>query len=71
MSAGGRGERVEIVTPFKERDNASARMPHGQRSEFVRHPGIVAGLQLQFGERIVLMRIEACRDDQQLWREGV
>src|SRR5438876_9254631 len=59
-------ERTERVTAFEGRDDAALRVGARRGDDLARHPGIVGVGELQAGERIFAMRIEAGRNVYQL-----
>src|SRR5206468_12991936 len=59
-------QRTERVTAFEGRDDAALRMGARRGDDLARHPGIVGLGELQAGERIFAMRIEAGRNVDQL-----
>jgi len=62
-------QRFEIVTAFQHRDDAALRAHVGDRHDLARHPAEIRLDQVQVGERVAPMRIEACRYHDQVGLE--
>ena len=71
MRGDGLGQRIEVVAAFEDGDDAALGVAVGDREEFLGQPDEVLGLDLELGERIGGVGVEACRDDDQLRREAV
>src|SRR5690606_17995901 len=64
MRGGGFGETFEIVAAFQHRDDAAAGMSVGDIHQLLRHPGVIGLDQIDVGQRVAGVGVEARRDDQ-------
>ncbi len=62
-------ERLEIVAAFEQRDDAAAGVAIGDLHDLLRRPGKIRFLEIDVGERIAVVGVEAGRDDDELGRE--
>src|SRR5262245_64642800 len=58
---------LKVIAALEHRDDAAVRARLGNLHDLLRCPQKVRFHQVQIGQRIALMRIEACRDHDQLW----
>src|SRR5437763_3808851 len=63
---GAAAERGELVTAFERRDDPPFRMPVGDPHELAGDPRVIAFGELQVGERVVAMRVEPGRHEDDL-----
>ena len=62
-------QALQVVAAFQDRDNAPARGLVGKVHQLLRDPAEILGVQIQRGEGIAIMRIEARGDDDQFRAE--
>src|SRR5438045_7846261 len=63
MRRRGVGQRIEVVAALKGGDQAALGMLRGDRQQLLADPGEILGLELELGERIAAMGVEARRHD--------
>ena len=66
VRTGAGGQRLQVVATFQCGDQPPAGVRMRQVDQALGDPGIVLGLQLQIGQRIALVGVEAGRDQHQL-----
>jgi len=62
-------QSLQVIAALKHRYNAAPRGLVGEIHQLARHPGIILRAQIQRGQRIAVMRIEAGGDDEKLRAE--
>src|SRR3954469_4369296 len=66
MGRGRRGERVKFITALQGRNNAATAQPAGEGANLRRHPRKIVFDQVQVGQWVRPMRIEASGDEHEL-----
>ena len=69
-AAAGAAKPYKIVAAFEHRDDAAVAAMRGNLHELRRNPGKISLGEIEAGERVAPMRVEARRDDDKIRREG-
>ena len=65
----GRGQCLQVVAAFEQRDHASVARALGDFPELGRDPEIIVVLQAQLAQRVALVRVETGRNQHQVRAE--
>src|SRR5690242_10068687 len=65
------GQGPEVIAALEHRHNAAVGMLVGDRHDIERRPDKILFGEIEPAERVGAMRIEACRDDDEIGAEGV